>query len=209
MSTNTNLIEVASTTPIAEQTFYSSTPPNSTTGYSAGDVLFVTPLGTKEDSANATEMWRFDGTKWVKVPSGSSAPSGQNVFVDTEDPDDATIFSINPDFSDPDPTLAENSQNIYIGTGGEVYTWNGTEYVTKVYNFPTHQPSVLFTATAGQTSFASLPKLPIGAIWGRRNSAGRQLSFTNVGTTVIYNPTNNGGMTMDAGDIVEICYEAY
>jgi hypothetical protein len=49
-----------------------------------------------------------------------------------------------------------------------------------------------------------LPKVPIGAIWGRRNSAGRQLSFTNVGTMVIYAPANNGGMTMDAGDVVEI-----
>jgi hypothetical protein len=73
MSTNTNLISVSSTTPIPEQTFYSSTPPTSTAGYSAGDTLYVTPLGTQADSANATEEWRFDGTKWVKVPSGGTS----------------------------------------------------------------------------------------------------------------------------------------
>jgi hypothetical protein len=208
MSTNSNLISVGSTTPISEQTFYSSTPPTSTAGYSAGDTYYVTPLGTQADSANATEEWRYDGTKWVKTPSGESTPTVQNVYVDTADVNDATIFSLNPDLSDPDPALAQNSQYTYIGIDGADYTWNGTEYITKVYNFPTHQPVATFTATAGQTVF-TLPKVPIGAIWGRRNSAGRQLSFTNVGTTVTYNPANNGGMTMDAGDIVEITFEAY
>ncbi len=208
MSTNSNLISVGSTTPIAEQTFYSSTPPTSTAGYSAGDTLFVTPLGTQADSANATEMWRFDGTKWVKVPSGASAPSGQNVYIDTTDPATATIFDIeNPPVTN-DDSLKENSQNTYYGTDGSVWTWNGTAYITKTYNFTVHQPVATFTATAGQTVF-TLPKVPVGAIWGRRNSAGRQLSFTNIGTTVTYNPANNGGMTMDAGDIVEICFEAY
>ena len=209
MSINSNLIVVSATASSPENTFYSETAPTTTGGYSAGDVWYVTPLGTQEDSENATEVGRFDGTKWVKAPSGASAPTGQNVYIDTEDPATATIFDIeNPPVTN-NNSLKEDSANTYYGTDGSVWTWNGTAYVTKVFNFPVHQVVATFTATAGQTVFAPLPKVPVGAIWGRRNSAGRQLSFTNVGTTVNYAPASNGGMTMDAGDIVEICYEAY
>ena len=174
---------------VREQVFSSGLP----TGGTDGQVLTVQPDGSYA---------------WESLPD-APVTGGQNVYFDAENPASGTIFDTeNPPITNND-ALKEDSANTYYGTDGSVWTWNGTAYVTKVYNFPTHQPPVLFTATAGQTSFASLPKVPVGAIWGRRNSAGRQLSFTNVGTTVIYTPANNGGMTMDAGDIVEICYESY
>jgi hypothetical protein len=61
--------------PAAEATSYGTAAPTSTTGNTAGDTYFVTPLGTSADAANATEAYRWDGTQWVKLPGGSSASS--------------------------------------------------------------------------------------------------------------------------------------
>lgn len=255
MSTNTNLISVGSTTPIPEQTFYASAAPSTTAGFSAGDVLYVTPQGTAEDSANATEEWRFDGTRWVKTPitqplnvittvqptptatgnttnlnstfkdadgdtwivdangdaikagSAGSAPTGQNVYFDTEDPATGTIFDTeNPPITN-NNALKEDSANTYYGIDGSVWTWNGTEYITKVYNFTTEQTNT-FTATASQTAF-TLSKSPIGQVYGYRNGVKLPTAWTWVGPAVTYIPANNGTKTIDAGDIISFEYEAY
>lgn len=57
-----------------ESTYYGTAAPTLTTGYAKGDTWYVTPLGTQADAANATIQYRFDGTKWVKSPGGSSTP---------------------------------------------------------------------------------------------------------------------------------------
>jgi alpha-tubulin suppressor-like RCC1 family protein len=75
MSINSNLIAVSATLASPENTFYSATAPTTSSGYTAGDVWYVTPLGTEADAANATEMWRFDGAQWVLSPSGGATPS--------------------------------------------------------------------------------------------------------------------------------------
>jgi hypothetical protein len=73
MSINSNLIAVSATLPSPENTFYAQSAPVSSGAYTAGDTWYVTPLGTQADSANATEVWRYDGTKWVKNVGGASA----------------------------------------------------------------------------------------------------------------------------------------
>jgi hypothetical protein len=207
MSTNTNITIQNQTSPAPEQTFYSTSSPVATTGYAAGDTLYVTPLGIQADSANATEMWRFDGTKWVKVPIGIPAPTGQNVYFDSTDPASGTIFDVeNPPITNND-FLKQDSSNTYYGTDGSVWTWNGTAYITKVYNFTTQKRNE-FTATAGQTSF-TLTSAPIGQLYGYRNGVKLPTSFTWVGSSVTYVPSNNGGKTIDAGDVISFEYSAY
>jgi hypothetical protein len=207
MSTNSNLISVGSTTPIPEQTFYSSTPPTSTAGYSAGDTYYVTPLGTQADSANATEEWRYDGTKWVKTPSGESTPTGQNVYFNSENPATGTIFDTeNPPVTNND-ALKEDSANTYYGTDGSVWTWNGTAYITKTYNFTTQKRNE-FTATANQTAF-TISTTPIGQLYGYRNGVKLPTAWSWVGVNVTYLPAGNGSKTIDAGDVISFEYEAY
>lgn len=207
MSTNTNITVQNQTTPIPEGTFYGTSAPTSTAAYRAGDMFYVTPLGTQLDSANATEEWRFDGTKWVKTPSGASAPTGQNVYINSTDPATATIFDIeNPPITN-DDALKQDSANTYFGTDGSVWTWNGTAYITKVYNF-TIQKRNEFTATAGQTVF-TLTNAPIGQLYGYRNGVKLPTAWSWVGTSVTYLPAGNGGKTIDAGDIICFEYEAY
>ena len=210
MSTNTNITVQNQTTPIPEGTFYGTSAPTSTAAYSAGDIFYVTPLGTQSDSANATEIWRFDGTKWVKTPSGESVLTGQNVYIDTTTPATATIFDIeNPPVTN-DDALKQDSANTYYGTDGSVWIWNGTAYITKVYNFTLHQRTVI-TATANQTSF-TLPKVPIGGtemVYVTRNGVDISNSFSWVAKVGTYTPANNGSKTIDASDIIRFHYEAY
>ncbi len=132
---------------------------------------------------------------------------GQNVYIDTTSPSTATIFDIeNPPVTNND-ALKEDSANTYYGTDGSVWTWNGTNYVTKVYTFTTEQSNV-FTATAGQTAF-TLSKAPIGQVYGYRNGVKLPTAFTWVGVNVTYVPANNGGKTIDVADIISFEYEAY
>jgi hypothetical protein len=121
MSVNTNIISVGSTTPIPEGTFYGTDAPTSTGGYSAGDMFYVTPLGTQEDSENATEVWRFDGTKWVKAPSGGEYPLHQEeVIVASQD---QTAFTLTKE------PIGDTGKVIVTRNGvtiSDAFTWVGT-----------------------------------------------------------------------------------
>lgn len=52
-----------------EGTTYSTAEPVATAGFVRGHTWYVTPLGTEADSDNATQQFRFDGTKWVEEVS--------------------------------------------------------------------------------------------------------------------------------------------
>jgi hypothetical protein len=67
-------------------------------------------------------------TKRLEV-SPAFAPAN-TIYIDTEDPADATIFSIEIDPFINDDNLKEDSNNIYIGIDGKVWTWNGSEYIS-------------------------------------------------------------------------------
>jgi hypothetical protein len=205
----TKRLEVSDLSAIAgapSVTFGTTTPPTGGTP-KEGDIYFVTSTGTS--TGDVTEQWIYDATSstWVKTPSGSTAPTGQNVYFNSTDPATATIFDIeNPPVTN-DDSLKENSANTYYGINGEVYVWNGTSYVTKTYNFTTEQSDV-FTASAGQTAF-TLTKVPIGKIYGYRNGVKLPTAWSWVGVNVTYLPAGNGSKTIDAADIISFEYEAY
>jgi hypothetical protein len=52
------------------------------------------------------------------------------VYTDGSTPQTSTIFSETSPPTVDDPTLKENSNNIYINPSGQAYIWNGTAYVT-------------------------------------------------------------------------------
>jgi len=207
MSVNSNLISVNAVLPTPEGSFFGNVPPTNTSGFTAGDMYYVTPLGTQADAANATESYRFDGQSWIKTPMPSLLPTGQNVYIDTEDPATATIFDTeNPPVTN-DQLLAEDSQNTFYGTDGSVWTWNGTDYITKVYNFATeHYEKTI--GTANQTTY-TLPKLPIGRVQVTRNGVEISGSWTWVGAVGTYDPVENFGCTIDANDLLQFSFEAY
>jgi hypothetical protein len=131
----------------------------------------------------------------------------QNVYFDSENPATGTIFDTeNPPVTNND-ALKEDSANTYYGTDGSVWTWNGTAYVTKTYNFTTQKRNE-FTATAGQTAF-TISTTPIGQLYGYRNGVKLPTAWSWVGTAVTYLPAGNGGKTIDAGDVISFEYEAY
>lgn len=153
--------------------------------------------------------WYIDANGVAKQIDGAEVATGQNVYFDSTDPASGTIFdAANPPVINND-ALKEDSANTYYGIDGSVWTWNGTSYVTKTYNFPLQQLDADTIATAGQTAF-NLTKIPIGNVWIYRNGVRLSASAISwVGTAVTYIPANNGGKTMDAGDRVEFEYEAY
>ena len=160
-----------------------------------------------ENTVNGSK-WYIDGNGVAKVIEQATI-GGQNVYFNAETPTAGTIFDTeNPPLTNND-ALKNNSDNTYYGTDGSVWTWNGTAYVTKVYNFPLHQRDVT-TATAGQTSFV-LTKVPVGnteKVHVTRNGVDISRAFTWVGNTGTYTPANNYGCTIDASDLLQFHYEA-
>lgn len=57
-------------------------------------------------------------------------PEPNLVFVNTNNPNTATVFDdANPPVAN-DPTLPQNSQYLYVGADGSQWTWNGTAYIS-------------------------------------------------------------------------------
>lgn len=79
----------------------------------------------------------------VPAGGGGTTPTdppefAKNVYVNTPNPNTATIFDLaNPPVTN-DNSLKQDSQNIYFGNDGSVWTWNGTAYTT--YVFPATVP---------------------------------------------------------------------
>ena len=161
------------------------------TGGTDGQVLTVQPDGSYA---------------WENLPD-APVTGGQNVYFDSENPATGTIFDTeNPPVTNND-ALKEDSANTYYGTDGSVWTWNGTAYVTKTYNFTTQKRNE-FTATAGQTAF-TISTTPIGQLYGYRNGVKLPTAWSWVGVNVTYLPAGNGSKTIDAGDVISFEYEAY
>lgn len=162
---------------------------------------FATPAGLGNLIAPGTNSLSIDPA------SGKFLVTGVNVYFDATTPTAATIFDTESPPVTNNDALKNDSANTYYGTDGSVWTWNGTAYVTQTYSYPTHQTVDHIVATAGQVSF-TLTKTPIGKVWCRRNTAGKQIAFDAVGNVVTYTPALNDGMTFDAGDWFEATYEA-
>lgn len=62
----------------------------------------------------------------------STTQYAQTVFVDTIDPNTSTIFDENSPATVHSGALTSDSNNIYIGTDGSSWVWNGSAYITKV-----------------------------------------------------------------------------
>ena len=66
------------------------------------------------------------------VMGGGTEPN--SVFVNTNNPNTATVFDDeNPPVTN-DPLLAQNNQYLYVGADGSQWTWNGTAYITSPQN---------------------------------------------------------------------------
>jgi len=159
------------------------------------------------NTANGSK-WYVDANGVAFLIEGVPTANGVNVYFNSTDPATATIFDdVNPPITN-DNTLKANSLNTYISSvDGSVWSWNGTSYITKVYNSPIDQSDV-FTATANQTAF-TLSKTPIGKIYGYRNGVKLPTAFTWIGTAVTYVPANNGTKTIDINDVISFEYLAY
>jgi hypothetical protein len=174
----------------------------------------VTTLGTKKvlliDPATG-EMYSIAAGSLSAAPTG-----GVNVYFNDDVPTTATIFDDeNPPVTD-DPALKEDAANTYYGTDGSVWTWNGTEYVTKTYDFPTHHFDRV-SAAAGMLTH-TLASTPIGSsilptnrgiVHVTRNGVDISRSWQWVGPVGTYLPAVNYNCTIDAGDVLHFHWEAY
>ena len=159
--------------------------------------------------------WYVDSNGIALLIEGVATPTGQNVYFNDVDPATGTIFdTANPPVTNND-ALKEDSANTYYGTDGSVWTWNGTEYITKTYSYPTERYTHTF-ATANQLSF-TLPSTPIGSttlpnsrgiVHVTRNGIDISSSWGWVGAVGTYNVAANYGCTIDANDLLRFHWEA-
>lgn len=80
---------------------------------------------------NAASTMATDAEVAAAIASAlGGAPEPNLVFVDTDNPNTATVFDdANPPVAN-DPTLPQNSQYLYVGADGSQWTWNGTAYIS-------------------------------------------------------------------------------
>lgn len=174
------------------------------------DVNGTARIVTVPTITTATKFLVKDPTTGQISEQSIAGTTGVNVYFNGTDPATGTIFDENNPPTVNNNALKNNDNNTYYGTDGSVWTWNGSAYVTKVYNFPIHYRNG-FTATAGQTTW-TLSLVPIGGndkVFVTRNGIDITWAFSVVGNIVTYNPTANGGKTIDTGDRILIHYEAY
>jgi alpha-tubulin suppressor-like RCC1 family protein len=121
INSTTNILNTA-IPEVLEGTSYSTAAPSSTAGFKPGDEWYVTPLGTQADSDNATQLWRFDGTKWVKQPGAGSLSLNPELAPVKDFKTQAEIDALAA--GSPKP----NDQNSYIVTDGthkgDIATWS-------------------------------------------------------------------------------------
>ena len=144
------------------------------------------------------------------VTGGGTEPN--LVFVDTNDPNTATVFDDeNPPVTN-DPLLAQDSQYLYVGADGSQWTWNGTAYITSPQNttvgagssaaitrvFPVATNGVLLSASA--TGLFTFDGLRFDIKWWSISSYYITLVNTTASTiTLNHNSRSNINNTMVSG----------
>jgi hypothetical protein len=99
-------------------------------------------------------------------------------------------------------------QSVAPGTSGNVLTSNGTTWISSAAAATVREIANEFTASNSQTSFTLTQTPSVNSkvkmfVNGIRVS---NTAYSVSGTSLTYNPTNNGGYTISAGDRIEFDY---
>lgn len=117
----------------------------------------------KVSDVTTTGYYSFNGEKWIKFGEGETEKS--TVFFNGNNPNTATIFSLEPPIDDdgaPNPlfindnNLKQKASYEYNGEDGSNWSWNGTTYVTKVARASTPFYRLGGTNDAGSNKTASI-----------------------------------------------------
>jgi hypothetical protein len=142
--------------------FYTATPPSS--GYS--QQLFYT------DDANTILIDIEEGV----VGGGSAQTFAKNVYFNATNPTSATIFDLeNPPLTN-DDTLKEDSNNLYIGTNGQTWTYNSSTDTYSTYVIPTTTKAIF------KARYSSARSISNGSIMN---------NFTNIQINTVPTAWNN------------------
>ena len=99
-------------------------------------------------------------------------------------------------------------QSVAPGTSGNVLTSNGTAWISSAAAATVREIANEFTATTSQTSF-TLSQIPSTNSKVKMFVNGVRISnsaYSNSGSTITYNPVNNGTNSLVAGDRIEFDY---
>lgn len=154
VNTQTNEIQYPGYKPKAEETYYNLSAPTLTTGYTEGDVWFVTSTGTS--TGTITAAYRYDATlqKWVKFPGGAGAitprltPVVSRITTPPSTPNDQQRHII-----------IATATGAWAGKEGQIAEWDATNN-TWVYYVPTNldQTTITTGAEAGVYQYDSTSK---------------------------------------------------
>jgi len=166
----------------------------------------ATGLLTSGSAAGNTPFW--NGSSWV-VNSGNLFNDGSNVGIGTTSPSEKLEvtgnFRVSGTIRTGTVTLPNTS-----GTNGQVLTTDGTGTATwtTVNTSSVREVANEFTATVGQTSF-TLTQTPSVNSKVKMYINGVRISNTAYsvsGTTLTYNPANNGNNALSSGDRIQFDY---
>lgn len=158
-STNTNVIAAGTST---EGTTYGAVAPTATSGFTAGDIYYVTPTGTSATAANASAAYRFDGTRWVQQP-GKGAVSLTPELVPVKDfkttAELAALAAATP---------KPNDQTSYIVTDGankgKIATWDAATQAWLYYT-PSEGEITTMTNPADEANQGKWKYDAVSATW--------------------------------------------
>ena len=166
----------------------------------------ATGLLTSGSAAGNTPFW--NGSSWV-VNSGNLFNDGSNVGIGTTSPSEKLEvtgnFRVSGTIRTGTVTLPNTS-----GTNGQVLTTDGTGTATwtTVNTGSVREVANEFTATTNQTSF-TLTQTPSANSRVKMYINGIRISNTAYsvsGTTLTYNPANNGNNSLSSGDRIQFDY---
>lgn len=132
---------------------------------------------------NAGDTWIVDKMGDAIKATNTPQVYTQTVYLDAVSPATATIFDLETPAVTHDPLLMADTGNIYIGTNGSFWAWNGTSYITT----PAPTTSTAFY-TAGTTTDAG----------GSKNSSIYRTGRLGLNSTANFNPLSqldNSGST--------------
>jgi len=79
----------------------------------------------------------------------------QTVYVNGDDPNTATEFSLDTPIEANDPTLAQDSDNLYIGEDASIWVWDGGANAYVTYEFPANVKRGVYATFNTNQTFSS------------------------------------------------------
>jgi hypothetical protein len=144
----------------------------------------------------------YPNTLQAVLPQTANPSFAKTVYVNAVSPSTATIFDLENPPTTNDNTLKADSNNIYIGTSGQIYSYNSSTGTYSTYTYPTTVAHGVFARYQTSQSIANATVVNLTNLTTVSNTAGsgwntatgeftvQRAGWYTVTASVEYNPAS-------------------